>query len=363
MTGDAPLRKQFAPTPYGRVAYLARGPEGGPPVLLVHGIPTSSFLWRHVMRFLGHDFRCIAPDLLGLGDSEVDPQRGRFDMDAQAEMLLALMDQLGYERFDLVCHDQGGAAGQVLVSRAPQRVRRLVLTDCVCYDNWPVPVIRRMQALLRVPLLSDWVGASGLMQWIETSTRLSAFRNGVFDRSRLSDEAIAEYLRPLREGPARREAMRQFVLAGHPRYTMTAIEALRRFSAPTLVIWAADDRYISPSWGVRLSEEIPGAGPAQLVPFCGHFWPEERPAEFASKIGDFLGAPDERFAAKAAAPRKPAAAGAESTAAEAVAAASDGERSAERSDAEEVPDDVERPGRAKSKGRGRKLPVATTEGA
>ena len=71
-------------------------------------------------------------------------------------------------------------------------------------------------------------------------------------------------------------------------YTLRAVEGLRRFQRPTLVVWAADDRYISPSWGRKLFEEIPGALRFELVPFCGHFWQEERPSEFASIIGEFL---------------------------------------------------------------------------
>ena len=63
---------------------------------------------------------------------------------------------------------------------------------------------------------------------------------------------------------------------------------LKKFDKPTMVIWAADDYYISPSWGKRLAEDIPGTKEFHLVPFCGHFWQEEKPAEFSSKIAVFL---------------------------------------------------------------------------
>ena len=282
------VEKKFVRLSYGDIAYLERGAPDKPPVLLVHGIPTSSFLWRHVMRFMQGDFHCYAPDLMGLGDTVVDPRTGRFHMEAQAEMLLELMATLGHERFGLVCHDQGGAAAQIIVARQPERVQAFVITDCVAYDNWPVPTIRLLQGLARVPLVSDVLVRSGLVEWLETSTPLSSFRRGVYRGDRLEAGAIREYLRPTRGDRRAREGFKRFLLAGGSRYTETAVEGLRRFTGPTLVLWAADDRYLSPSWGRKLFEEIPGCKRFELVPFCGHFWQEERPAEFLAYMGEFL---------------------------------------------------------------------------
>ena len=72
------IPKSFASLSMAKVAYLEVGDPAKPPVLLVHGIPTSSYLWRHVLRLLQNDFHCIAPDLMGLGDTDVDAHTGRF---------------------------------------------------------------------------------------------------------------------------------------------------------------------------------------------------------------------------------------------------------------------------------------------
>ena len=280
--------KKSVHTRWGDIAYLEAGGDDRPPVLFVHGIPTSGYLWRHVLRLLRNDLHGYAPDLMGLGDTVVDPTRGRFDMESQAEMLVDFMAALGHERFGLVCHDQGGAAAQLIAARLPEKVLAFVLTDCVCYDNWPVPTIRRYQRFARLPVLPDLVHRSGLMEWLERATPLSAFRRGVFRSDRMDDASIREYLRPLRGSAAQRDAFRSFLLAGHPRTSLAAVEGLREFEAPTLVLWAADDAYLSPSWGKKLAEEIPGVRGFELIPFCGHFWQEERPAEFAAKIGAFL---------------------------------------------------------------------------
>jgi pimeloyl-ACP methyl ester carboxylesterase len=280
--------KQRLATSLGEVAYLEAGSPAKPPVLFVHGIPTSGYLWRHVLRFLQNDFHCYAPDLLGLGDSVPASEATPLHMEAQAEMLEEFMAQLGHESFAVVCHDQGGAAAQLLAARRPQLLDALVLTNCVAYDNWPVPAVARLQKLARLPGISQLLLHSPLLQWKEKGSWLSDFRRGLFDPKKLTDETIDEYLRPLRSSPEAQAAMVRFLLAGHARYTLRAVEGLKQFEKPTLVVWAADDHYLSVSWGCTLYEEIPGAKAFEVVPFCGHFWPEEKPAEFASLIGLFL---------------------------------------------------------------------------
>jgi pimeloyl-ACP methyl ester carboxylesterase len=280
--------KSFVRVSYGNIAYLETGAAGKPPVLFVHGIPTSSYLWRHVLRFLQNDFHCYAPDLMGLGDTDVDPDSTAFHMDAQAEMLVEFMKELGHEQFALVCHDQGGAAAQIIAARMPEKLTCFVITDCVCYDNWPVPAIRRVQQMYRLPLISGLMSRTGIMEWAQNRPRLSDFRRGLYDPSKLSSETVHEYLRPARGSKAERERFRKFFLAGDPRYTELAVEGLKQFDRPTLVVWAAEDRYLSPSWGRRLFDDIPGAERFELVPFCGHFWQEERPSAFSSVMGEFL---------------------------------------------------------------------------
>lgn len=282
------LEKNFIKLSYGDIAYLEAGSDARPPVLFVHGIPTSSYLWRHVIRFLQNDFHCFAPDLMGLGDTDVDPDRISFHMDAQAEMLLEFMEKLGHREFNVVCHDQGGAAVQIIAAKRPEVITNLVMTDCVCYDNWPVPKIAQLQSLARIPFLVDTLGRTGFFDWQEAKTPFSAFRRGVSSPDRFDEEAIHEYLRPIRSNAKARKRFVRFLMAGSPRYTMQAVEGLKRFSRPTMVIWAADDFYISPSWGRKLYEDIPGALRFELIPFCGHFWQEDRPSEFSSLIGAFL---------------------------------------------------------------------------
>lgn len=285
------IPKQYVQTRKGKIAYLESGTPELPVALLVHGIPTSSFLWRHVMRALSGKVRCLAPDLMGLGDSVVDPAKTDFSMPSQAEMLEDFLDALGVARAHVVAHDQGGAAAQILAATRTRRVDRLVLTDCVCFDNWPVPVIRNLMRFARLPF-ADLLCRTGVVERLETSSPFSAFRRGVVDRAALTDEAIREYLRPLRGTQDERDRFLRFLLAGSPRHTMSVVPRLRELRRPTMILWAADDAYIPVSWGRRLYVTIPGATRFEVVPRAGHFWPEERPEPFAALIADFLLAED-----------------------------------------------------------------------
>ena len=126
----------------GDVAYLRQGQ--GPPLVLLHGIPSSSYLWRDVIGPLSATFDVLAPDLLGYGDSDK-----RLDADlsiaAQARYMVAFMESLGVHQAAVVGHDIGGGIAQLIAVDEPQRVARLILIDSVVDNNWPVADIARLK--------------------------------------------------------------------------------------------------------------------------------------------------------------------------------------------------------------------------
>ena len=109
----------------------------GAPVILLHGIPTWSFLYNEVIPPLAETARVIAPDFLGHGYSD---RRDFFDRSllAQTGMIMRLMDHLGIERADFVGHDTGGGVALIMAINHPERVARLVLTNVVAYNSWPI---------------------------------------------------------------------------------------------------------------------------------------------------------------------------------------------------------------------------------
>src|SRR4051794_14787453 len=115
-----------------RLGYDDRGT--GKPALLLHGFPCTRLFWKTVAEQLSQSgFRCVVPDLLGYGAS---PAADDVGMAAQLPPLIELLDSLGLGRVDVVAHDVGTAAAQLLAVRHPDRIRRLILMDGVYETEW-----------------------------------------------------------------------------------------------------------------------------------------------------------------------------------------------------------------------------------
>ncbi|MFC6977511.1 alpha/beta fold hydrolase [Microbulbifer taiwanensis] len=132
--------RRFAETRFGRIAYIDRG--AGEVALFLHGFPLNSFQWRGAIDRLSAHRRCVAPDFLAMGYTQVAEGQS-VTPDAQVEMLLALLDQLAITSVDLVANDSGGAVAQLFVTRHPERVRTLLLTNCDTEMDCPRPLCCR----------------------------------------------------------------------------------------------------------------------------------------------------------------------------------------------------------------------------
>jgi pimeloyl-ACP methyl ester carboxylesterase len=280
-------KKHFLDVGEARVAYYEEG--NGEPLLLLHGCPFSSYIWRKVIPLLSPRYHCLAPDLLGLGDTET-PEGADWSLRAQAAMVVGFLDAIGIERAHVVGHDHGGALAQLLAGELPDRVDRLVISNAEAYDNWPSEEERPFVRATQVPVLGDVV----LWAW----SRRPLFRltlkeaKAVHDPTVLSAELLDGYIRANLSDRHRRAKTRRF-LAGqfepeNNRVTMDLLDGLRRFDHPTLLVWAKDDPHFGPEWGDRLRRDIPGAVRLELLPETGHLLMEERPEQFAALVGAFL---------------------------------------------------------------------------
>jgi pimeloyl-ACP methyl ester carboxylesterase len=270
-----------------RVAYLDDG--DGPPLLLLHGCPFSSYIWRHLIPLLRERFRCIAPDLLGLGDTETPPGAD-WSLPAQAVTVVGLLDALRIDAADVVAHDHGAATAQLIAAHHPARIRRLVITNAEAYDNWPsrdeLPFLRATQ----LPLIGRLV----IWAWARPALLRYALRSGraVHDPAVLTPELLDGYIAANLTDRHRRAKTRRF-LAGqldpaNHRATTDALPGLRAFDHPTLIVWGRDDPHFGPEWAERLHHDIPGAAHLELLPDTGHLLMEERPHELARLLVDFL---------------------------------------------------------------------------
>lgn len=274
------LERRQLDLPCGRVAYLRHG--DGPALLLVHGIPTSARLWEPLLGDLGRRFDCIVPDLLGLGRSQ-PALNADLSSPGQADMLAAVLDVLGIDEAFAVFHDQGGAHGQQMLKRHGRRVRAVLFTDCVCYDNWPVPIVA---ALMR---LGGALKPLARVRVLQTVMRLIGWPQTTL-RQALPPAALADWEYALNTGGAALDAWIRYLTAQSPRWTLDAVPTLKGWRKPARVLWAAHDVFLPPSWGVRLARDLPTAGGQPvLLPFAGHFWQMEVPVSGAAAIADFFG--------------------------------------------------------------------------
>jgi pimeloyl-ACP methyl ester carboxylesterase len=255
-----------------RVAYTDAGE--GEPVVLLHGIPTWSYLYADVIPLLEPHCRVLAPDFLGHGYSD---RRDRFDrsLAAQTAAILAFLDALGLERATFVGHDTGGGVALILAVDHPERVERLVLSNVVAYDSWPIgdmialsdPTWKEKPAAE----IADFV-ASGLP-------------DGIHRPERLTEEFRAGIVAPYADDEGKISLIRN-ASALNTNHTMALVDRHASIAAPTLVLWGVHDPWQTIADGERLTAEIPGARLVRVD--ASHWIPQDTPREFAEAILEFL---------------------------------------------------------------------------
>jgi pimeloyl-ACP methyl ester carboxylesterase len=254
----------------GEIAYVDEGE--GPAVLLLHGFPTSSHLWRDLVPILAPRCRVLAPDLLGYGDSEKPEDPQALTIRSQAAAMEELLSMLEVEDVAIVGHDIGGGVAQLLALEGVGRT--LVLIDTISFDSWPIEGVRMLQSARDDQVDEEFVrGVVGM-----------ALELGMSEPKRLGDEDRAEFLRPwLVEPPAVIRAARGIDGVG-----LVGTEArLAQVEARTLVLWGEDDPYQSAENAERLGEILPGATVA-LIPGASHHVTEDAPEVVLPLIAEYL---------------------------------------------------------------------------
>ncbi|MEJ2890804.1 alpha/beta fold hydrolase [Actinomycetospora aeridis] len=264
-----------------RLAYRDRG--DGDPVVFVHGTPSWSYEWRHVVPHVeaaGH--RVITYDLLGYGDSERPLDRDT-SVGAQTDLLLALLDELGVENPSLVTHDIGGAIGQRVAVLHPGRARRLMLIDTVSYDSWPSEtwqeIIRtRLESYASMP--ADEFEAMLTRQLTMT----------VADEAVMTGDDLRAFLAPHRTALGRTSFFEHQVRHYDSTDTEELTDRLGEIDIPVRIVWGRGDRWQPVSYAEKLAADIPGAS-LVVVDDAGHFLMEDDPERVTREVLDFLAGP------------------------------------------------------------------------
>src|SRR4051812_11886969 len=227
--------RRFAALAVGRIAYLERG--AGDAAVFLHGAPLNGFQWRGAIDRLSPHRRCVAPDFMGLGYSEV-PAHQSLAADAQVAMLAAFLDSLAIQRADFVASDSGGAVAQLFVARYPDRVRTLLLANCDVEPDSPPPKVMPAIEIARAGTLADATAT-----WLTDPAQARAtFGKAVYhDPAQLTDATLAYYVTPLVSSPLRRAQYHAFHVALAPNPLAGIEAALRKSRVPVRIVWGTAD--------------------------------------------------------------------------------------------------------------------------
>lgn len=277
MTGDGlqeslPLTQEFDSS-HGTIAYESYG--HGEPIVLVHGTPSSSYLWRDVVEALRSEWTVYLFDLVGFGQSEQSEGQD-VSLKAQGKAFGELIDYWEIDRPNVVGHDYG--AGTALRTHLLHDVeyRALVILDGVVREPWVTPFSQLVREHVRV--------FQAVPEHIHRQLLIGHFRSAIFKE--MSETDLEPYLSPWLAEDGQAAYYRQ-VAQFDERHTDEMESAYSSVAIPTLVAWGENDEWIDIEVGKWLHREIPGSE-FQEIPNAGHFSPEDAPGVVSKTIDEFF---------------------------------------------------------------------------
>ena len=268
-----------------RQHYIEAG--SGPPVVLLHGFPETSFAWRHQIPVLAERFRVIAPDLRGYGETD-KPAHG-YDKRTMARDVLSLLDELGISRIALVGHDRGARVATRFAKDHPHRLDRLVVMD-----NVPTRIVARSMnpqiaraywffAFHLVPDLPEALIAGREDIWLR-----HFFSDWCFNPHAISGADFDHYVAAYRAPGAVRGAMADY-RANAEDLAQDEVDADVKIGCPTLSLWGADFGAVGKTFDMAaVWAEMADDLRAVPIPQCGHLPQEEQPNRVNELLLEFL---------------------------------------------------------------------------
>jgi pimeloyl-ACP methyl ester carboxylesterase len=267
-----------ADVPQGTISYRDLG--AGEPILFVHGLLVDGRLWDGVAERLADRFRCLVCDwpmgshrIAMKPDADLSPA-------GQVETIVAFVDALGLERVTVVGNDTGGAVSQMLTAEHPERVARLILTNCDTFEHFPPFPFSLMPPIARLP---------GGMTALAAPFRIGPVRRAAYSllaKHPIAPELVDAWLAPSQADPAVRRDTAKLIAGLRKEELIAAGEALRRFERPIRFAWAPEDRFFKVSHAERLAAIAPDAR-IEHVADARTFVPLDQPARVADLVAEF----------------------------------------------------------------------------
>ncbi len=252
-----------------RVACDTMGNPDGPPVVMVHGTPFSSYVWRKIARELSHDFHVHLYDLLGYGQSEMGEGQN-VSLGVQNELLTALLDHWGLARPLVIAHDFGGATVLRAHLLNSCDYDRLLLFDPVAIRPWGSPFVQHVR--------EHEAAFSGVPDYLQRAI-LAAYLSGTVVNP-LSETELEPYLAPWL-GPAGQPAFYRQIAQMDLKHTDEVQDLYGFIRCPVMLLWGMQDQWIPVERGRELAGMIPDCEFIE-VPGCGHLMQEDAPEAIVS---------------------------------------------------------------------------------
>jgi pimeloyl-ACP methyl ester carboxylesterase len=265
--------------PAGRIRYREAGE--GKPVVFVHGFLVDGRLWDGVVDRLSDRCRCIAPDWPIAAHQVVMNRDADLSPPGIAALIASFLEALELEDVTIVGNDSGGAMSQVLVTRHPERIGRLVLTNCDTHENFPPGIFKAMPPLAKLP---------GGMTVLSAPFRIGALARTAFKpfaRTPIPPDLVASWMRPSLSDPGVKRDATKVTAGMNKRYTLEAAERLSESELPLLLTWAPGDKFFPISYAERLEKETPNARLVR-IPDASTFVALDQPARLAEEIATFV---------------------------------------------------------------------------
>jgi pimeloyl-ACP methyl ester carboxylesterase len=278
---DSEVQLKTVSTPAGKLRLAVIDKGQGRPILLLHGLATSSYTWHAIIPDLAKNHRVIAIDLRGFGASD-KPIDDHYSIQDQSETVAAFIEQENLQDLTIIGHSFGGGVTLSLALKAAAeprpRIRNIVLVDTIAYRQ-PMPVFFK---LFQVPMVAD-VSMTLVPPEVQAAQGL---RLAYFDPDKISAQDVAEYASTL-YSPAAKHALSKTIEKIMPDNIDEIAERYNTIKLPTLILWCERDKVVPVRLGRRLQRAMPAA---ELTVFaeCGHMPQEEKPNDTLGAIQAFL---------------------------------------------------------------------------
>lgn len=263
----------------GPASYVDSGGPGRP-VLFVHGVGTSSYLWRNVIDQLDGQRRCMAVDLPLHGQTPAAADQD-FSLPGFARFLAQFCEGLELNDIDLVANDTGGAISQVFATGHPELLHTLTLTNCETHKNLPPKVLLPAALLAHMGLAARI--SPRLLRDIRRG-RKRFYGLGYQDIENLPEDLARFWLESQFATPELARQNQRIMTSLHARDLLAIEPALARLQVPTLIVWGTGDIFFRRKWAYWLRDTIPGATEVVELDGARIFFPDERATELTEAL-------------------------------------------------------------------------------